>query len=66
MLDREGVRSSPAKAQAVLEVSEPENRTELQSFLGLGKLLSQIYSKHVNTGQSFEPVTIQGHTLVLE
>ena len=35
VLDREGIHPSPAKIQAVLEVPEPENRTELQSFLGL-------------------------------
>lgn len=35
VLDREGIHPSPAKVQAVLEVCEPENRTELQSFLGL-------------------------------
>ena len=35
VLDREGIPSSPAKVQAVFKVCEPENRTELQSFLGL-------------------------------
>ena len=35
VLDRKGIHPSPAKVQAVLEVCEPENRTELQSFLGL-------------------------------
>ena len=35
VLDREGIHPSPAKAQAILEVHEPENRSELQSFLGL-------------------------------
>lgn len=35
VLDRKGIHPSPAKVQAVLEVCEPENRTELHSFLGL-------------------------------
>ncbi|PFX21818.1 Uncharacterized protein K02A2.6 [Stylophora pistillata] len=35
VLNREAIHSSPAKVQAVLEVCEPENRTELQSFLVL-------------------------------
>ena len=35
VLDRQGIHPSPAKVQAILEVHEPENRAELQSFLGL-------------------------------
>lgn len=35
LLDRKGIHPSSAKVQAVLEVCEPEKRTELQSFLGL-------------------------------
>ena len=35
VLDRSGIHPSPAKVQAVLKVCEPENRTELQSFLVL-------------------------------
>ena len=35
ILDRRGINSSPAKVKAILEVQEPQNKTELQSFLGL-------------------------------
>ena len=35
VVDSEGIHSSPAKVQAILEVPEPQNKGELQSFLGL-------------------------------
>ena len=35
ILDRNGIHPSPAKVKAILEVQEPQNKTELQSFLGL-------------------------------
>ena len=35
VLDRHGIHPSPAKVQAILEVRDPQNRSELQSFLGL-------------------------------
>ena len=33
--DRHGIHPSPAKVQAILDVRDPQNRSELQSFLGL-------------------------------
>ncbi|XP_047533388.1 uncharacterized protein K02A2.6-like [Vanessa atalanta] len=35
IIDKNGVRKSPDKVKAILEVSKPENVTQLQSFLGL-------------------------------
>ena len=35
IVDRHGIHPSPAKVKAILEVQEPQNKTELQSFLGL-------------------------------
>ena len=35
VLDRHGIHPSPAKVQAILEVCDPQNRSDLQSFLGL-------------------------------
>ena len=35
VLDRHGIHLSPAKVQAIFEVRDPQNRSELQSFLGL-------------------------------
>ena len=35
VLDRHGIHPSPAKVQAFLDVRDPQNRSELQSFLGL-------------------------------
>ena len=35
VLDRHGIHPSPAKVQAILDVRNPQSRSELQSFLGL-------------------------------
>ena len=35
IVDRHGIHPSPAKVKAILEAQEPQNKTELQSFLGL-------------------------------
>ena len=35
IVDHHGIHPSPAKVKAILEVQEPQNKTELQPFLGL-------------------------------
>ena len=35
IVDRHGIHPSQAKVKAIMEVQEPQNKTELQSFLGL-------------------------------
>ena len=60
VLVHQGMHPFLAKLQAILEVCELENKSELQSFLVL------LYPDYVNIGESTEPINVKGLSVVLE
>lgn len=60
VLVHQGMHPFLAKLQAILEVCELGNKSELQSFL------VSLYPDYVNIGESTEPINVKGLSVVLE